>query len=342
MIITQKFHSIHDIDPEFIPNIEVLLQEEVPSFDVLVQKHDEAPKTHVFTYFLFFGPTQNAPIGFAQLCLKQLPSWELLPWYKKLAFWNKDHLHWKQISWAIGEGSSGMCVFDPKYARSGKEKMLELIKEYQLRSDIVAEELYCLKGLHDFSNSWNAENKSVKESYVLEPLNKAFKNYEDYLKSLELEVRDFITHSWRNLHLKGQIQLGDYASPSETPASLPVSPSVLEKWSQWGAQVLTFEKDLKILGCLIVLKGKNGNVYFEPLPFEPEGEAIVSDDLYTQYALLKFLDMPGARKCHLMKFGTKLIFEEKEDLKFFLSQGFQMKTILRQFHSRLKELNKAI
>ena len=337
MLIVQKFHSIHEIDTEFIPNIEVLLQEDVASFATLVQRHDGAPEGCVFTYFLFFGPTQNTPIGFAQLCLRPIP--DMLPWHKKLKFWNKDHLHWKQVTWEIGDGSSGLCVFDPKYARSGKDKIAELIKEYEQRPDIMAEQLYCLKGLQEYGIGWNAENRWSKEAYVLEPLPKAFKSYEDYLKSLEKDVRDYVKKSWKDLHQKGQIDLGDYPSPLDTPKTLPIPAAQLEIWAKWGAQVLTFEKDLKVLGCLLVLKGRNGNVFFEPFPFEPEGEALVNDELYTQYALLKFFEMSDARKCHLMKFGSKLVFEDKEDLKFFQSQGFQLKTVVRSFQSRLKELS---
>jgi len=336
MLMVQKFHSIHEIDTEFIPNIESLLQEDVASFATLVQRHDDAPEGCVFTYFLFFGPTQNTPIGFAQLALKPVP--DLLPWHKKLNFWNKDRHHWKQVTWEIGDGSSGLCVFDPKYARSGKEKIQELIKEYEKRPDIMATELYCLKGLQEFTIGWTEDNKWSKEAYVLDPLPKAYKSYEDYLKSLDKEVRDYVKKSWKDLNQKGQIELGDYPSPLETPKTLPIPSAQIDIWAKWGAQVLTFEKDLKVLGCLLVLKGKNGNVFFEPFPFEPEGEALVNDELYTQYALLKFFEMTDARKCHLMKFGSKLVFEEKEDLKFFQSQGFQLKTVVRQFQSRLKEL----
>lgn len=342
MLIVQKFHSIHEIDTEFIPNIEVLLQEDVASFATLVQRHDSAPTGNVFTYFLFFGPTQNAPIGFAQLCLKPIPARDLLPWHKRLAFWDKSHEHWKQVTWEVGDGSSGLCVFDPRFSRSGKEKIQELIREYENRPEVMAEELYCIKGLQDFTLSVNPENKWSKELYVLEPLSKAFKNYQDYLGSLEPEVKKAIKESWKELHQKGQIELGDYPSPLDTPKTLPIPQDQIEIWAKWGAQVLTFEKDLRVLGCLLVLKGKNGNIFFEPFPFEPEGEVLVDDELYTQYALLKFFEMADARKCHLMKFGSKLVFEEKEDLRFFQTQGFQLKTVVRHFQSRLKELNKPL
>jgi hypothetical protein len=341
MLIVQKFHSIHEIDPEFIPNIEVLLQEDVASFATLIQRHDGAPAGCVFTYFLFFGPTQNSPIGFAQLSLKPIPK-TIFPWHKKLAFWNKESAHWKQLTWEIGDGSSGLCVFDPRYARSGKDKINELMKEYEARTDVMAAEIFCLKGLQDFNISWNTDNRWSKEMYVLEPMPKASKSYENYLENLQPSVQKFIKDAWKGLHKKGYIELGDYNSPLETPKTLPIPAAQLEIWAGWGAQVLTFEMDLKVLGCLLVLKGKNGNVFFEPFPFEPEGQSIVPDELYTQYALLKFFEMPEARKCHLMKFGSKLVFEEREDLKFFQSQGFQLKTVTRQFQSRLKELTRPL
>jgi hypothetical protein len=342
MLMVQRFHSIHDIDPEFIPNIELLLQEEVVSFSTLIEKHDAAPEGHVFTYFLFFGPTQNTPIGFAQICLSPISSKKILPWFRKLKFWNKEHLHWKQSSWAIADGSSGLCLFDPKFSRSGKEKIQELIAEYASRSDIMAQEFYCLKGLQDFDFIWSNENKLSKESYILEPLTKAFKTYQDYISSLDSEIQNMIKSSWRDLHQKGQIQLGDYASVLDVPKILPLPQEQLEQWNKWGGQVLTFEKDLQILGCLLVLNGKNGNIVFEPFPFEPEGEVVVNDELYTQYALLKFFEMPHGRKCHLFKFGSKLTFDDKNDLKFFQSQGLQFKTVVHHFITRSKEITRSI
>lgn len=338
MLIVQKFHSIHEIDPEFIANIEFLLQEEVASFDTLVQRHDKAPASDVFTYFLFFGPTQNSPIGFAQLCLRQLPSRDLIPWYKRLKFWDKSHEHWKQLTWQVGDGSHGLCLIDSKYARTGKEKIQELIAEYELREDVKAQNIVCLKGLQDFKSTWGSPTM-IKESFILDPLTRACKTYQDYLQSLESGVRKQIKESWKKLHMDPDIKLGDYPNTHETPKTLPIDKEQLDTWASWGAQVLTFEKDLEVLGCLLVLKGKNGNIFFEPFPFEPEGQSIVDDELYTQYAILKFFEMPEARKCHLMKFGSKLVFEDRADLQFFQEQGFQSKTITHSFYSRLESLS---
>jgi hypothetical protein len=291
---------------------------------------------------LFFGPTQNTPIGFAQICLRQIPSEDLLSWGQKLQFWKKDHEHWKQLSWKVGDGSAGLFVFDPRFSRSGKEKILQLIEEYETRDDVKSQHAFYFKGLQDYQSAWSPTSQLSKDSFVLEPLNKSFKNYQDYLSSLNSEVISMIKASWKNLNQKAGIELGDYAGPLETRFPLDLPADQISLWAKWGAQVLTFEKESCTLGCILVLKGKSGNIFFEPFPFEPEGNSIVSDDLYIQYALLKFFEMPEARKCHLMKFGAKLVFDEKEDLKFFHDQGFQHKTITQVFSSRLPGLEKLV
>lgn len=341
--MVQKFHSIHDIDSEFIPSLEILLQEDVPSFKNLIEKHDQAPAGDVFTYFLFFGPTQNTPIGFAQLCLHSLPGDDLITWKDKIfKFWKKEHLHWKQVTWKVGDGNSGLFVFDPRFSRSGKEKIQELIYEYESRPEIKSQELFFIKGLQDFQSGWSTDNKWSKDRFVLEPLIKSSKSYQDYLGSLHQDVSAQIKQGWKDLHQKSQVELGDYLSAKETPQTIPIDEKVLKLWEKLGVQILTFEKDLKVLGCLVVQRGKNGNIFFEPFPFETHDQAIVVDELYTQYALLKFFEMPDARKCHMLKFGTKLVFDEKEDLKFFQEQGFQFKTIIQSFSSKLSNVTKPL
>lgn len=339
MLIVQKYHSIHEIDSEFISTLETLLQNEVPNFNFLVERHDSAPQDEVFTYFLFFGPTQNTPIGFAQLSLKSIPSENIIPWHRKMKFWNKDYLHWKQLSWKITDGASGLFVFDSKFARSGKEKIQSLINEYEARDDIMSAQYFFYKGLQDYQPQWSVNSVYSKDHLVLEPFMKAQKSYQDYLESLTPETSNAIKQNWKQLHRESLVELGDYPSPLETPQHFPVSEDQLKRWHAWGAQILTFEKNLKVLGCLLVIKGKNGNIFFEPIPFEPQDRAIVDDVLYIQYALLKFFEMPEGRKCHLLKNASKLRFEDKKDSEFFNKQGFQAVTITENFSSKIPEIN---
>jgi len=338
--MVQSFHSIHEIDPEFIPAIEHILQEEVPSFQVLVDRHDFAPESDVFTYFLFFGPTQNTPIGFAQVCIKSLNTKPLISfWHRIFKFWDKDHRHWKQVTIKVGDGNSGIFVFDPRFLKAGRDKFSRIIADYESREEIKAISLYTIKGIQDHKCSWQkSEHEQRHDRFVLEPLFKNTKSYQDYLKALDPQTSGIIKSSWKKLHQSDQVQLGDYPNALEAPKTLPVSQEIIEQWNRLNVQILTFEKDLEVLGCILIYQGKNGNYFFEPMPFETDEEAVVPDELYTQYAILKFYEMSSARKCHMMKFGAKLHFEDKEDLSFFQDQGFTSKTVQYSFTSRLTKL----
>lgn len=334
MIIVQKFHSLHDIDPEFITNLEMLLKEEVPNFHFIERAQDGSPETDLYTYFLFFGPTQNTPVGFGQVCLRSVPSENFLSFGQKMKFWKKEHLHWRQAIWNVFGGNSGVSLFDPKFSRSGMEKMQEIIHEYELRSDIVAHDIHVLKGFQNYKLK-NLSSVSTRQRFVLESLPKSAKTYEDYLGGLDQETRNEVKSEWKKLRDAGDVNVGDYPLPAKD-LDVPFTQDQLSLWHSWKASILTFEKNKKIIGCVLVIPGKDGNYFFEPYPFEPTENAIVSDQMYIQYALLKFHDIKEARRCHIFRSGGKLTFSDKKELDFFTQQGFQTKEISEVFYSRLE------
>lgn len=336
MLIAQNFQSLHDIDPEFISALELLLKEEVPNFHFIKRAQDESPATDFFTYFLFFGPTQNTPIGFAQVRLRSVPSKNYLKWWQRLMFWKKDHLHWKEAVWNVFGGNSGVCLFDAKFARSGTEKIQGLIHEYETRKDIVAHDIHILKGIQHFKLQ-NSSPINLRSRFVLESLPKSAKSYQDYLSGLPAETSKEIKSEWKKLRDAGNVNVGDYPLPAKG-IELPFTAEQLKLWESWGATVLTFEKEGKILGCTLMVPGKEGNYFFEPFPLEPENHSTVADQMYIQYALLKFYDVKEARRCHIFRSGGKLTFTDRKDLEFFTQQGFQTKEISEVFYSKIEGL----
>lgn len=335
MLMVQKFHSLHEIDPEFIPALELLLKEEVPNFHFIERAQDRSPATDFFTFFLFFGPTQNTPIGFAQVRLRSVPSSSYRSCWQKLAFWNKDHEHWKEAVWNVFGGNSGVCLFDARFARSGAEKMQELIEEYESRSDIVAHDIHDLKGIQNFKLRHHSP-VHLRSRFVLEALPKSSKTYQDYLAGLDREMAREIKSEWKKLR-DDKVDVGDFTLPN-SDVELPYSLEEISLWQSWGASLLTFEREGELLGSVLVVPGKDGNVFFEPMPLEPENRSLVSDQMYIQYSLLKFHDMKEARRCHIFRSGGKLTFTDKKDLEEFTLQGFQTKEVSEVFYSRLPGL----
>ncbi|HLT22447.1 MAG TPA: hypothetical protein VKZ84_03355 [Bacteriovoracaceae bacterium] len=337
MLMVQQYHSIHEIDPEFIPSLEVLLEEEVPHWSLLVKKHDLAPEKEMFTYFLFFGPTHNMPVGLAHVCLKFLDV-DCRTLSQKFKFWNKDHKHWKQLDWDLKGTSIGMGIFNQKAGTSSNKKIHDTVAKYLAREDIVAFNFFNHKTPYEVSTIQDVRHYFQKDHYHLCPLTRSVNSYQEYLATLEKESKNEIKKQWMELHKIHGIELGEYPILSEAPKSLPFNSSQLEFWQEMGGQLLTFNKDGEVLGCILLFEGKNGNFFFEPFPFEAAHEAKVSDMLYIQYAILKFFEFSHSRKCHILKNLNKLIFDEKEDLAFFADQGFSYKQIVQSFHSKLEKL----
>ena len=340
MLMVQQYHSIHEIDLEFIPSIETLLEEEIPNFNVLIKKHDLAPEKEMFTYFLFFGPSNNMPVGFAHVSLQFLEK-DYRTFSQKLKCWNRDHAHWKQLDWTLSGTSIGMGVFHQKAGVSSFDKIYDILDKYLTREDIVAFNILAQKNSKDLTPPFEVKHHFQKDYYHLAPLMKSGNSYRDYLVTLEKESQNVIKNQWKELH-QHQIELGEYPNLNELPHALPFAKELIAFWQELGAQLLTFNKDGQVLGCLLMFEGKNGNFFFEPFPFESAQEAKVSDTLYIQYAIFKFFDSPHARKCHILKDMKKLVFEEKEDLAFFADQGFSYKHMVQSFSSKLDKLKRPI
>lgn len=338
--MVQQYHSIHEIDAEFIPSIEVLLEEEIPHFDVLVRRHDLAPEKEMFTYFLFFGSSHNMPVGIAHVGLKFLDV-DCRTFSQKLKFWNKDHTHWKQLDWRLPGTSIGMGVFNQKAGVSSHKKILDILSDYLHREDIVAFNIFNAKNQPEVQLNLEPKHFMQKDHYHLLPLTKSVNSYQEYLASLEVESQKEIARQWKQLHKFHHIELGEYPI-ADAPTGLPFDSSTLEFWNSIGAQLLTFNKDGQILGCLLMIEGKNGNFFFEPFPFESAQEALVSDLLYIQYAIFKFFEFSHSRKCHILKGLEKLVFQEKEDLAFFADQGFSYKHMVQTFASKLEKLEQPV
>lgn len=338
MLMVQQYHSIHEIDPEFIPSIETLLEEEIPHFNVLIKKHDSAPEKEMFTYYLFFGPTHNLPVGFSHIALKFLDK-DYRPFAQKFKFWNKNHKHWKQFDWSSNGTSIGLGVFHQRAGVSSGKKMGEILDKYTSREDIVAFNIFHLKNSQQGFTHREPKHYFQKDHYHLAPLIKSVNTYQDYLMSLEPESQKEIKRNWMELHKTHQIELGEFQSLDLAPP-LPFSVEQKEYWASMNVQVLTFNKETSILGCILMFEGKNGNFFFDPHPFEGADEALVSDILYIQYAILKFFEFSHSRKCHIVKNLDKLVFQDKEDLAFFADQGFSYKHIIQDFSSLITKLDK--
>ncbi len=331
MLLTQKFHSLAEIDPEFVSSLELLLHEEWPDFQAWLENEKLSPAEDTYTYWLFFGPTQNAPVGVAQLCLKKLDGSLHQPWWKRAAgvFGVKpDDV--RLAVWSLASGGDGPALFDPRFAKSGREKLIGLVKETGAREDVMAISVALPSGWTAPPRpDWENMPPERRESWQsLRPLERRHKTYQDYLAGLAPDAANEIQRRWKRLHKDSGVSLGDYATPASRAELLKECPQApADVIDALPGGLLTFQKNGELLGLVHYLEGQANTWFFEPLPLEAQGDETVEDQTYVQYAILKWHEMQGARKLVITRQARPLRLSGPDEALFFTSQGFPVREV---------------
>lgn len=337
MLLTQKFHSLQEIDVEFVPALETLMSDHWVDFAAWKEAETKCPADETFCYWLFFGPTQNSPVGIAQVSYKKIDTAACLPWWKKITgVFDKSLNHWKLARWQLANGSDGPGLFDARFARSGREKLLELIKEIEQREDIMAMTVLSLEGSPSYRPQWNEIFHQAQTQWgVLRPWVREHRAYQDYLAALPAEEAKKIQQSWKKLHRDSAVVLGDFPTLEGRREFLEQCPGLDEGLiAGFPGGLLTFQKDGKLLGFVHYRVGQNGALFVEPVPLEAQGEELVSDQLYVQYALLKSHEMENVRKVIVVRQGGLFRLQDDLEAQFFREQGFAIGTINEHDWSR--------
>jgi hypothetical protein len=330
MLLTQKFHSLNEIDPEFIPAIEILMHEHCVDFKAWKELEKESPVDETFSYWLFFGPTQNSPVGIAQVAFKKIDSAQYLPWWKKITgIFDRKLSQWKLARWQLCDGADGSALFDQRFARTGKEKLNELFKELEVRDDVMAMSITSPQGTNSYRPGWQQIHHENKSQWLaLVPLERKSRDYQDYLSALSSEESKTIRDSWKKLHKDSLVIIGDYPTlESRHELYQDCSGSDQSTLDKFTGGLLTFQKGAQLLGVVHYQLGQQGTFFIEPMPFEPQGEEIVVDHLYVQYGILKAHEISAVRKIIVCRSGRPLRLENGNEAKFFLQQGFITKDI---------------
>lgn len=337
MLLTQKFHSLSEIDPEFISAIEALMHEHWSDFEAWKKAEAQAPADVTFNYWLFFGPTQNSPVGISQVMLEKINADLYLPWWKKVtSLLDKNIDQWKIARWQLAQGADGSAIFDARFARTGREKLIELFKEVESRKDVIAMSILAAHGQPSPKPSWpEIFHQTEATSHVLKPWVRSHKAYQDYLASLPEEMARNIQSSWKSMHKDQSITLGDYptmASRKELfEACRGFDRTSIEDYP---GGILTFQKNDLVLGYVRYHQGQQGTLFIEPTPLEPQGQEIVTDDVYVQYGLLKAHEMSEIKKVIVVRQGSLFKLGSQAEVEFFKAQGFITSELKETFWSR--------
>lgn len=323
MIITQKYNSACDIDPEFIPSLEKLLSSTLPSFELLKTFEKNAPENHNFAYYLFFGDKTNAPIGFAQLNIiknksEQVKTTLLQRLLKKESSINTCK---KKIFWKIPGTQDDGIIFDPHYVKYASEKTNKIIHEYIEREDILEQSFHYTEAYSQITDQLTRSRENLVEMKNPQMLIKSKPCYKDYLASLEEDQSKAINKLWRDLELKFEYKLGEYKNFKDIFAykkegakqykELKLNP-LFAKYLQLENEIkyLTLETDHNVTAIAIMINGQSQHLFYDFLILDQDIESMIMH----QISILSFYETNGYERLHFL--GTKKV------PNIFMKMGF--------------------
>lgn len=315
MILSQKFNSIQEIDPEFIPSLESLLSEKAPSIQDIMDYEKLAPENIQFVYYLFFGHHTNSPIGFAQIELKNEKEIKK-SFLKKLL--KKDPVekeYFKSAKWMIPGNNNEGVTFAPKYIGHAKNSIGEVLNDLICREDIVSQEI-CYSELYGDVFGKDESHKSIQ---ILDSLVKNQKSYQEYLQSLSPELGKNIISLFKNYNRNYQI--GDYSSfkkmfeyksngAKQYKELKKLTPFSLKRDESIPTTYLTLENREEVLAIVLLEQGTQGNIFYS-IPYHKNH---IDKKILHQMAIMKFYELENGYKLH---FQGKL-----EQLEIFKHFGF--------------------
>jgi hypothetical protein len=327
MIITQIYNTVKDIDREFIPSLEQLLSNNIPSFQYIEDHEQNAPEDINFAYYLFFGNQTNAPIGFAQLELKNEKL--IKPKFLKRIFKKKEEelLFEKSVKWSIPGSLKEGLVFKPQYMKNASETAALIVKDLNEREDILSQEVLFSEAYNQILCENQSDNNQSMQKSIPDTLIKNQEDYQSFFNCLENEKQKELKVSWKKVQKGLGFKLGEYDNfktsfeykdNGATQYKQLKNNHLIKKYLKEGTKIefLTLETSEEIKAMVIFIYGKKGNAFYDIVLQDEK----VPKEIPHQMAIIKFYDAHESNRLHFAG--------EIQDAKDLTSLGY---TIREQF-----------
>jgi len=315
MLITQKYHSAFEIDKEFIPSLELLLQDDIPSFEWVKYQEEKTPKDVHFTYYLFFGEKHNAPVGFAQACIHNREGHGSL-----LGKFLGQNRREKSLIWSMqGDHFEGM-IFDPNYLREGITQAKKLIHEYNDREDINFHFVKINKRHTEDLKSLNPVKSHTER--IMDGLLKSCESYQEYLNSLSTPIQNNLKLLWKELYQNPKFKMGEFETFKDcftykTQGSQQYQEfknhEKLEIYKNFADFFYTLETKEEVLAILFFIKGSSGHLFCDFFTIDRS----IDKDLLIQACIMNFYEHPDFSHLHFLG--------QSRDLNRFIDLGVRVK-----------------
>ena len=287
----QKYENINDVEAEFIPHLEKLMANKIPSFDFLISAEKKAQGEAI--YYLLFGDRDNAPKGFIKGEIEVK---------KRMLLRSRKQMNWSGLK-------QNAFIIDPKFIKEFKNNFNKIKK-------ITAQDY---KVNHQFiiaPKELEQDNTIISQIEYIDTLFKGHQSYQDYLASLNTNIQKQIKKNFSSFK---DLTINQYNSIKECfsykkestddykklKKTLPIK--VLESHE---CAVMAIESNNRVLGFSLLVFGQNNHSFF----VFKNLSGLVDELLLVQMSIMLFYEFEKSHYLHSL--------EPIESTALFSQSGF--------------------
>jgi hypothetical protein len=182
-MLVQHFHSISEIDAEFITGLSDLLADHMLSIEQVHANEKCYPDHYTFLYTLYFMQGRNSPVGISRAILQKNSNVKN-KWLGPF----KTVEHSLFIKWSFPSLSSEAMVCNPIYKQAIWIKLLDKHAELKKREGYQATQIIAAKNDHQYLNEYQ-ESKALY--CVPQKIKKTAASFEDFLTAQNIQVVEY-------------------------------------------------------------------------------------------------------------------------------------------------------
>lgn len=299
MLMTQKYHSANEIDPEFIPELEGLLSYCVPSFELIKTFEKDAPEHTTFHYYLFFSDKHNGPVGFTQVAIENKFQKQ-----KSMRIFRKLKAPHKSAHWKVPGSYQEALVVEPRYKSQALVKASKLFEEFDQRDDILMQTFKFGQIHQDVTANLNSELNKSQESTIADTLVKNQPDYQRYLEGLASESYKQIKSLWQKMHqenisINTNEILKELFAYKDNGAKLYKeikNNKKVKQYSKLESKYISIEQDNEILAIIFLIKGHGHHYFYDYVCIDQR----LPKEAIDQIAIMNFYEIKDSDRLHLL------------------------------------------
>jgi len=182
-MLTQHFHSISEIDSEFITGLHELISDHMLTVDDIIEDEKSYPDNFAFLYTLYFMSGRNSPVAISRAILQK----NMTITNRWLGPFKKTHQS-LLVQWSFPSTGHEAFIGNPLYKAAIWNKLLQKEMEFQKREGFQSTKITASMNDQQYLTNYSNPKKIYS---TVGPIKKTAQNFQEFLTLQNIKTVEY-------------------------------------------------------------------------------------------------------------------------------------------------------